>query len=454
MSQLQKHSQIPGRELRPGRAPSLEEQTRRKVSRRILPFFFALYIISYLDRANVSFAKAAMSADLGFSEAVYGFGAGIFFVGYLLLEIPGALIVERWSARLWMSRILITWGLCTILVGFARTPVQFYGARFCLGLAEAGFFPGVLVYLTHWFAPGDRARAMSSFILAVPISFVIGAPLSAFCLSLHWFGLAGWQWLFILQGLPAVFFGILTPFYLIDRPADARWLQSAERDWLSTELKREREHKRLLGHFSVRSVLGRGSVWILAAALFFVVLSSYGYILWLPSTIQRESGLSVKASTLLSALPFCAAAIMVKLMGRSSDRSGEHKLHAALPLFAAGLLFAGVAIPGQPFPLTMLWLVMTGSLLWAWAPPFWVLPTLSLGESGAAASLGLINSVGNLGGFVGPSIIGYFLANGHSYWFITLLCSGGFMISGALILLTSVPGRDRTLVNKVVDSSL
>ena len=297
-----------------------------------------------------------MSADLGFSEAVYGFGAGIFFVGYLLLEIPGALIVERWSARLWMSRILITWGLCTILVGFARTPVQFYGARFCLGLAEAGFFPGVLVYLTHWFAPGDRARAMSSFILAVPISFVIGAPLSAFCLSLHWFGLAGWQWLFILQGLPAVFFGILTPFYLIDRPADARWLHSAERDWLSTELKRERERKRLLGHFSVRSVLGRGSVWILAAALFFVVLSSYGYILWLPSTIQRESGLSVKASTLLSALPFCAAVIMVKLMGRSSDRSGKHKLHAALPLFAAGLLFACVAIPDQPFPLTMLWL--------------------------------------------------------------------------------------------------
>jgi MFS family permease len=381
-----------------------------------------------------------MSADLGFSEAVYGLGAGIFFVGYFLLEIPGALIVERWSARLWISRILITWGICTVLVGFVRTPGQFYSARFCLGLAEAGFFPGVLVYLTHWFTPRDRARAMSDFILAVPISFVIGAPVSALCLTVHWFGLAGWQWLFILQGIPAIVCGIITPFYLTDQPKAAKWLSASEREWLTDELEREKARKRLLAHASAFAAFKRSDVWRLALGLFFIVFGSYGFILWLPSTIQRESGLSTIKSTLLSALPFCGAAVLLKIMGKSSDRRNERKLHASVPLFLAAIFFACTSIPGQPFSFTMFWLVLTGSLLWAWTPAFWVLPTLTLGESAAATSLGLINSVGNLGGFVGPAWIGYLLAKLYSHSLTTLICSVSLALGGLLIFSLSIAG--------------
>ena len=424
-------------------ALALADSTRRKVTRRILPFFFILYVVAYLDRANVSFAKLAMSADLGFSEAVYGFGAGVFFLGYFLLEIPGALIVERWSARLWISRILITWGICTVLEGFARTPRQFYLARFCLGLAEAGFFPGVIVYLTHWFPQRDRARALSGFILSVPISFVIGAPLSALCLSLHWLGIAGWRWLFILQGVPSIVCGLVTPFYLTDRPANASWLESREREWLVDELENERQWKRSAGRVSALRVFANGTVWLLAFALFLVVLASYGYIFWLPTTIQKASGLSTINSTLLSALPFCAAAFLVRIMGNSSDRSGERKLHTSVPLLLAALFFSAATIPGQPFALTALWLILTGALLWAWAPSFWVLPTLLLGESAAAVSLGFINSVGGLGGFVGPAAVGYILTGRHSYSVAIWLLSGAFVLAALLILLTRIPGSAR-----------
>ncbi len=419
---------------------SVADRTPRKVARRILPFLFVLYLVAYLDRANVSFAKLAMSADLGFSEAVYGFGAGVFFLGYFLLEIPGALVAERWSARLWMSRILITWGICTVFEGFARTPLQFYIARFCLGLAEAGFFPGVIVYLTHWFPSHDRGRALSGFILSVPISFMIGAPLSALCLSLHWLGIAGWRWLFILQGVPSILCGLITPFYLTDRPVDARWLEAEEREWLVTQLDEEKQRKRAAGSISALSVFTNGTVWVLAAALFLIVLASYGYIFWLPATIQNASGLSTTTSTLLSSLPFCAAAVAVKIVGQSSDRNGKHKLHASIPLLFAALFFTAAVWPGQPFVLTVVWLILTGALLWAWAPSFWVLPTLLLGESAAAASLGLINSVGNLGGFVGPVIVGHLLTGGHSFSRVVWILSAAFVIAAVLILLTRIDG--------------
>ena len=219
------------------------KRTRSKIVRRVLPFLCLLYLAAYLDRANVAFAKLTMTADLHFSEAVYGFGAGIFFLGYLLLEIPGALIVERWGARRWFARILVTWGLCTIVVGFVRTPLQFYGARFLLGVAEAGFYPGIIVYLTHWFARGDRAKAMAGFIVAIPVSLVLGAPISALILKLHWLGLPGWRWVFILEGLPAIVLGIVTFFYLTDRPRDAMWLEPEERAWITQELEREKAEK-------------------------------------------------------------------------------------------------------------------------------------------------------------------------------------------------------------------
>src|SRR5581483_11678793 len=294
---------------------TVADRARRKMSRRILPYFFLLYIVAYLDRANVAFAKLSMSADLKFSEAVFGFGAGVFFIGYFLLEIPGALIVERWSARLWIARILVTWGLFTVLVGFVKTPIQFYVTRFLLGMAEAGFFPGAIVYFTHWFPVRDRARAMSGLILAVPLSFVLGAPVSAWCLSLDLFGLPGWRWIFILQGLPAILLGLITPFYLTDHPHQAAWLTAEERQWVTGELERERQLRQKAGRGILRALSER-NVLTLAAALFLIVLASYGYVFWLPTTIQKAAATSISMATLLSACPFVVATLSVRYIGR------------------------------------------------------------------------------------------------------------------------------------------
>ena len=413
----------------------MEHPAISKASRRILPLLFILYIVAYLDRANVAFAKLPMTADLHFSDSVFGLGAGLFFLGYVILEIPSALIAERWSARLWLSRILITWGALTVLVGYVRTPMEFYVTRFLLGLAEAGFFPVVIVYLSHWFPAPTRARAFSGLILAVPVSFVLGAPLSAACLSINWFGLPGWRWIFILQGLPAILLGFVTPFYMTDRPHQAKWLSTEERDWLSSELQRELLLKQQHGHTGILRALGSRRVLILGFALCLIVLASYGYIFWLPTTIKQHSGRSTVESTLFATLPFIVAALMVRPAARSSDRRDERRLHTAIPLIVAGVAFSISAVPNQPFPAVMFWLCVTGMCLWAWSPPFWVLPTLTLGESAAAASIGLINSIGNIGGFLGPLMVGYIVTSGRPLSVAVLFLSACFVLAGALILL-------------------
>jgi MFS transporter, ACS family, tartrate transporter len=417
----------------------IEKKTIAKASKRILPFLFILYVVSYLDRGNVAFAKLPMLADLRFSESVFGFGAGLFFVGYVIMGIPSVLVAERWSARRWLGRILIIWGCCTVLLGFVKTPFQFYSARFLLGMAEAGFFPIVIVYLSNWFPARVRAAALSGLIVAVPVSFVISAPLSAACMSISWFGVAGWRWIFILQGLPAVFLGFITPRYLSDRPSEALWLEPEERHWLSKELAREVASKRKNSHVTVRQALTSRYVLMLAAALCLIVLASYGYILWLPTTIQQHSGRSTVESTLLSAIPFIVATLSVQLTAQSSDRLRERKLHTAIPLIVAGLSFAMITIPGQSFVVTMIWLSITGMMLWAWSPPFWVLPTITMGESAAAASIGFINTIGNVGGFIGPSLVGYMLSAGRSPSMAVLFLSVCFVASGALILALRVP---------------
>jgi ACS family tartrate transporter-like MFS transporter len=411
------------------------ERAVAKASRRILPLFFVMYVVAYLDRANVAFAKLPMVADLRFSEAVFGLGAGMFFIGYFVLEIPGAIVIERWSARLWLARILITWGIATVLVGFVRTPAQFCGARFALGLAEAGFFPGIIVYMTHWFPVSVRARAMAGLILAVPISFVVGAPVSTACLSLHAFGISGWRWIFILQGVPAIGLGIVTPFYLADRPRDADWLDADEREALTAELERERQVKQKAGRIGIWGALTSPRVMLLAIALCLIVIASYGYIFWLPTTIQNHSGLSTSRVTLLSAIPFACATVAVWFMGRSSDRRGERKLHTAIPLMVAGASFLMITIPEQSFTVKFVWLCITGFSLWAWAPSFWVLPTLTLGETAGAASIGFINSIGTLGGFLGPTLVGYLLAGGRSYSRAVQLLCGCFFAAGVILAL-------------------
>jgi ACS family tartrate transporter-like MFS transporter len=420
-------------------AISVRTSALGKMSRRILPYFFVLYIISYLDRANVTFAKLPMVADLGFSEAIFGAGAGTFFLGYVLFGIPGALLIEQRSARVWISRALVTWGLFTVLIGFVTTPWQFYVSRFLLGVAEAGFFPGVIIYMSHWFPARDRARAMSGFILAVPVSFMVGAPLSAWCLSLNILGMPGWRWIFILQGLPAIIFGLITPFYLTDRPQQAKWLESAEREWVIAELETEREAKRKTAQVTVLQALMQRNVLTLAAALCLIVLASFGFLFWLPTTIRNASGASIYTATLLSALPFIMATVAVWYMGRSSDRPAERKLHASVPLILAGAFFLLTTIPGQPFLLTMLWLCLTTLMLWAWAPAFWVLPSLLLSESAAAASVGLINSIGNIGGFLGPAVVGALLTANHSWSVAVVILSCAFFAAAALILSLRLP---------------
>jgi ACS family tartrate transporter-like MFS transporter len=414
---------------------SARDSARRKIVWRILPFVFTLYIVASLDRANVAYAKLTMMADRGLSEAVFGFGAGIFFVGYLLLEIPGALIVERWSARLWFARILFTWGLCAVLLGFITTAYQFYVARFLLGLAEGGFFPGIIVYLTHWFCARDRARALSCFILAAPVSLCIGALISAFILRLHWFGVAGWRWIFILEGLPAILFGAITLVYLTDRPKQAVWLKPEEREWIIAELEVERRAKRASGQVSPVQALKDRNVRLMALALFCANIGTYAFVFWLPSIVQEASGRSATFSAALSAMPFVVALVSVVLTGRSSDLHRERKWHTAVPLALAGLFFMLSAVADAPFPVVMLWLCATGAVLFAWTPSFWVLPTLTLGESAAAASFGLINSVGNLGGFVGPSVVGY-LASRSTPQMVTAGFLGCTFVTGAALILS------------------
>jgi len=405
-----------------------------------LPFVFILYIISYLDRANIAFAKLSMTAELGFSEAVFGFGAGIFFLGYLLLEIPGALIVERWSARKWIARILISWGLCAALLGFIQTPTHFYVVRFILGTAEAGFFPGIIVYLTHWFTSRDRARAFAVFIVGIPASLLVGAPISSLFLQVHWFGVSGWRWLFILEGLPAVVFGIITLFYLTDYPHQATWLAEDERIWISAELEQEKQRIRRVGHVTVWQGLCQKNAFLLSVTLCFANIGGYAFIFWLPTTIHRISGLSIRASTAWSTLPFLVGFITIILSGRMSDRTGERKRHAAIPLVLAGVFLALSAIPGQSFPRVLFLLCMTAAVFYAFPAPFWVLPTLTLGESAAAASVGLINCIGNLGGFLGPSLIGYILSRTHSYPLAMLFPSVAFMIGGFTLLAVRTEG--------------
>jgi ACS family tartrate transporter-like MFS transporter len=414
------------------------EATRAKVRRRLVPFVFLLYIASYLDRANVAFAKMPMSADLGFSEAVFGFGAGIFFIGYLLFGIPGAMLIERSSATRWLGRMLVVWGACTVACGFVRTPVEFYTARFALGCAEGGFFPGIIIYFSHWFAAKDRARAMAGFISAIPVSLVLGAPFSALLLNVHWFGLAGWRWVFILQGVAPVILGIITFFYLTDYPSGAAWLGDVERQQISAELERENQTKTCGQEITMWQALRLRNVLLLALGLCSANIASYANVLWLPTLIRNTSHLSIPMATACSALPFATGFFTVRWSGRSSDRRKERKLHTAIPMFLAGVFFTLAGLPGQPFPLVLFWLCLTSAAGYAFPPPFWMLPTTSLTRSAAAVSVGLINIVGNLGGFIGPSVVGYLLSRNYSFTVAIAFMSFCFVLGSLLVMAVRV----------------
>ncbi|MCX6596615.1 MAG: MFS transporter [Acidobacteria bacterium] len=406
---------------------------RRKVSWRILPLVVLLYLVAYLDRANVGFAKLRMQQDLRFSDEVFGLGIGIFFIGYLILEIPGALLVERWSARKWFARILITWGLISAATAFVTTPTEFYSIRFLLGVAEAGFFPGIIVYFTHWFPARERARAMSGLVVAIPFSLAIGAPLSGLLLDVHWFNLAGWQWLFIVEGLPAVVLGIVTLFVMTDRPRDARWLTPQERDHLEGVLAQEAAAKEAAGKVSVFAALRQRNVWLLALGIFATNLGGYALTFWLPTTVKSISGGSDRSTLLISGLFYLCGLVGVIVSGYSSDRTGDRKWHCIAGQVLAGCLLAASTIPGQPVWLVIAWLLLTGLVAQSWPPPFWALPTATLTASAAAASIGFINMFANLAGYLGNHVFGWMRGRGMSDLQGLMLLASCYLLGGLIV---------------------
>lgn len=410
----------------------------RRVRRRLIPFLAFLYFIAYLDRVNVGFAALQMNAALGFSGSVYGFGAGIFFIGYFLFEVPSNLALARVGARVWIARIAIVWGLVSMAMMFVSGARSFYALRFLLGAAEAGFFPGIILYFTYWFPARERARAVAQFSTASMAAGIVGAPLSGVLLSLRGrAGLDGWQWLFLLEGIPAVVLGLVALWYLTDRPEGARWLPVDEKRWLIDALARERAGSPHAHASALRTGLFDPAVWRFAVALFLIVTSGYGFSFFLPQIVRSLSGGSDLVVGLLTALPFTAAAIAMITVAAHSDRTGERRGHvaAAASVAALGLLSSTlVTSPG----LSLLALAVAAMGLYSFTPPFWSLPTAFLRGDAAAAGIAFINAVGNLGGFIGPYLMGWLQDVSGDFLLGLRLLALTAIISGILIL-TSHP---------------
>jgi MFS transporter, ACS family, tartrate transporter len=423
-------------------APSVVERSGiRKANLRILPLVFVIYLVAFLDRANVAYAKLTMAGDLGFSERVYGFGAGLFFIGYLVLEIPGALIVQRWGARRWIARILATWGICTVLVGFVHTARQFYLARFFLGLAEAGLIPGVVVYLHEWFPARYRARALGRFFIASSVALAIGGPIAGLILRLNWSSLPGWRWLFILEGIPAVALAVVTIFAMADRPQAASWLTAAERQWIATALAAEKQRKLSSQELSIWATFADRDVMLLSAVSFLANIGISGFFLWLPTTLRNTSTLTPSAAAALSGVPFASAVASVLFMSYSSDRSGERRLHTAIPLLLAAFTFPVTTLSNLSFAGLVIWLCLSAAAIYGFGPSYWTLPSQKLADASGAAAFGLMNLAGGLGSFVGPSLVGSMLTAGIPFSTAVMSLSVCFLLAGICTLAVRSPSR-------------
>ncbi|MBA3832918.1 MAG: MFS transporter [Chthoniobacterales bacterium] len=409
---------------------------RTRIAARLLPFLFLLYVANYLDRTNIAYAVLGMKGDLRLTDSVFGTASGIFFIGYLGLQIPGALLVERWSARLLLAITLIMWGALTTLTGFVHTPLQLYGARFLLGAAEAGFFPGVIVYLSHWFIYQDRGKAVARFMSAIPIAYILGGPIAGRILGVHWLGLPGWRWLFLLEGAPAVLLGIVTLFVLPDRPAEVTWLRAEERDWIAARLAEERRTKAQVEHVTIWQTIRQPPVLVLTAGLFFCYSGGYAFWFWMPTMLQRLTGWTdVQRIGWIGAIPFVAGLIGMLLLGWNSDRTRERRWHFAIPQLTAALALTLWFLLPRSDALLILVFTLIGFGTTAYLPSFWALPTSFLADSAAAAAVGFINCTASIGGFIGPMIIGNLSQRSGSF-------GGGFVfmiacwtIAAVLVLL-------------------
>jgi MFS family permease len=420
----------------------LPARTRKRVTRRLMPFLMFVYLLAYLDRANVGIAKLRMQQDLNFSDAVIGFGAGIFFLGYLLLDIPGSLIVERWSARKWIARIMVTWGMVAALMGFIGMPLfrnvppatQFYGLRLALGIAEAGFFPGVIVYLSHWYRAEDRARAKAWFMVTQPLAIAFGVPLSRWILeNIGWAGLAGWRWVFILEGVAPLVMGFVTLWFLTDRPQQARWLPEDEKRWLDAELAAEAARKTAEHRVNILDALRNPQTFLLIAISFLMVTGNQSLIFFLPSITEHMKSMPIEIRTLAAGAPYACSAIGILLNGFWAQRTGALRRHTAFPMLATAVSLSLAVAAGDRMWLTMALLCLAGFTSQAYLPAFWTLPTMLLGKSAAATAVGLI-CLGNLGGFAGPWLFGALKDITGRYDDGLLVLAGCMLLAGLLAL--------------------
>jgi MFS transporter, ACS family, tartrate transporter len=423
---------------------ALEIRTIAKVTKRIVPFLIVCYFVAYLDRVNVGFAALAMNHDLGLSQTAFGLGAGIFFIAYFIFEVPSNLLLERFGARKWIARIMLSWGLLSGTMAFIPAIAHvtglgnentFYLLRVLLGAAEAGFFPGIIFYLTLWFPAQYRARIVGYFMAAIPLSTVIGAPISGVLLYLHGgLGLGGWQWLFIIEAVPAIILAGVVFFYLTDWPADAAWLAPDERNWLAGRLELERRQRQEVRDFSVRQSLVNPRVLGLSLVYFGAVATNYGLSFFLPQ-IVKGFGLNTFLTTLVSATPYAVGLIGMVWWGRRSDRVVERRYHAAFPLFIAAAGIAASTALDNP-TLKMISLCVAGFGIFANLPVFWTLPTAFLSGAAAAAGIAVINSIGNLAGFAGPFAMGWIKDHTGSYaGGLLLLATLGIIAMGVVLML-------------------
>jgi D-galactonate transporter len=421
---------------------AIETTTIRKVMWRLMPFLFVCYFVAYLDRVNVGFAKLQMNAALGLTETAYGLGAGLFFISYFLLEVPSNLALDRFGARLWIARIMFTWGLISGLFAFIgpisaatglSTEWVFYILRFLLGAAEAGFFPGIIFYLTLWFPSVYRARVVALFMLAIPFSSIVGGPVSGALLNLSGGGLDGWQWLFVLEAIPSILMALGVIFYLTDRPAQATWLSAEERTWLQTRLDAEHQHKQTTEHISIGRSLSDPRVLACAFVYFCLNAASYGVSFFLP-TIVKGFGVSNVQAGLLAALPFVFGAIGMVLLGRNSDRTLKRREHVCFAMILAAVGVAGAGLVSSPvLVLGLLCLSQIG--VSATPPLLWPIPSAFLTGTSAAAGIAAINAIGNLSGFAGPYMMGY-LRDATGNFTAGLLVLGGVTLVGGIVAMT------------------
>jgi ACS family tartrate transporter-like MFS transporter len=377
----------------------------RKAAWRLIPLLGVLYFFAFLDRVNVGFAALTMNVDLGLSSAVFGLGAGIFFFGYVAFEVPSNVLLERFGARIWIARIMLSWGVLSAAMAFIEGPASFYVVRFLLGVAEAGFFPGIIYYLTCWFPARDRARIIALFMIALPLSSVIGAPISTALLGIEAAGLRGWQWMFLCEAIPTIVLGFAVLRFLPDKHTDVTWLTKEEKDWLTRELASESPAHGAHTQ-SLRQALMLPRVWLYGLVYFCVLVGLYGFSFWLPQIIASLGKLTNVQVGAVTMIPYTLACIALVIWGRHSDATGERSLHVALPpAFAALALAAGGWITDPIMAFAALCLAAVG--IYAALPAFWALASRGLSGAAAAGAIALINSLGNVGGFLGPAAIGF-----------------------------------------------